>query len=138
MSGQLPESGTRGGPPPPAESSSAWRALWALLRQRCPRCHQGRLFRGWVGMNDPCPVCGLIFQREEGYFLGAMYVSYLLGAVFLGGAYLLATALLPHWNEYLILAGLFLPYLLLTPVVFRYSRGVWIYFDRWVCPGDAS
>jgi uncharacterized protein (DUF983 family) len=117
---------------------SGWRKVWALVRLRCPRCGEGRMFRGAFAMNDPCPVCGLIFQREEGYFLGAMYVSYLLGAVVLGGAYLLATALLPHWNEYLILAGLFLPYLLLTPVVFRYSRGVWIYFDRWVCPGDAS
>jgi hypothetical protein len=83
-------------------------------------------------------VCGLIFQREEGYFLGAMYVSYLLGAVLLGGTYFLATWLLPGWNEYLILVGLLVPYLLLTPLVFRYSRGVWIYFDRWVCPGDAS
>ena len=33
-------------------------------------------------MNDPCPVCGLVFEREPGYFLGAMYFSYAL-AVFI-------------------------------------------------------
>jgi hypothetical protein len=89
-------------------------------------------------MNDPCPVCGLIFQREEGYFLGAMYVSYLLGAVLLGAGYFLGTSLLPRWHDHVILVGLFLLYLPLTPAIFRYSRAAWIYFDRWVCPGDAS
>ena len=36
------------------------------------------MFRGVFAMNDPCPVCGLLFKREEGTFLGAMYVSYVL------------------------------------------------------------
>jgi hypothetical protein len=27
-------------------------------------------------MHEYCPVCGLKFEREEGYFLGAMYISY--------------------------------------------------------------
>jgi len=67
----------------PRETGSAWRQLGALARLRCPRCHKGRLFHGWFGMNDPCPVCGLILQREEGYFLGAMYVSYGLSVSFL-------------------------------------------------------
>jgi hypothetical protein len=30
-------------------------------------------------MYDSCPVCGLRFLREAGYFLGAMYISYTLG-----------------------------------------------------------
>ena len=27
-------------------------------------------------MNQRCPVCQLLFEREPGYFLGAMYISY--------------------------------------------------------------
>jgi len=27
-------------------------------------------------MNDRCPACDLKFEREQGYFLGAMYISY--------------------------------------------------------------
>jgi len=27
-------------------------------------------------MHERCPVCRLRFEREEGYFLGAMYISY--------------------------------------------------------------
>src|SRR4051794_3870638 len=70
-------------------------ALWALLRQRCPRCHKGRMFRGTFQMNDPCPVCGLIFQREEGYFLGSMYASYVIGCAILTPLYFLLAHLLP-------------------------------------------
>src|SRR5262245_38918403 len=69
--------------------------LWAILAQRCPRCLTGRVFRGTFAMNDPCPVCGQIFQREEGYFLGAMYVSYVLGCGIVGAAYLAVVAFSP-------------------------------------------
>lgn len=112
--------------------------LVGMLRQRCPRCGEGRIFRGSFAMNDPCPRCGLIFQREEGYFLGAMYVSYLLASAAMIGFYFALRALLPDGNG-LVLAQLagaaFVP---LVPAVFRYSRVVWIYFERGGCPGDAS
>jgi len=80
----------------------------------------------------------LIFQREEGYFLGSMYFSYLLGAILLGASYLLAIWLLPEWNGYLLFGLILIPYFLLTPVLYRYARTIWIYFERWGCPGDAS
>jgi hypothetical protein len=82
-------------------------------------------------MNDPCPVCGLVFQREEGYFLGAMYVSYFLATVLMTAAYFLATWLFPDWNQYAVIAGVILLYLPLTPLAFRYSRTIWIYYERW-------
>ena len=122
---------TAADPSPPRATVSAWAKLWALLRLRCPRCCRGRLFRGWFEMNDPCPVCGLVFQREEGYFLGAMYVSYFLATVLMTAAYFLATWLFPDWNQYAVIAGVILLYLPLTPVAFRYSRTIWIYYERW-------
>src|SRR5438874_1856275 len=56
-------------------------ALSSILRQLCPRCRSGRIFRstiywGFPKMHDCCPACGLHFNREPGYFLGAMYISY--------------------------------------------------------------
>ena len=49
-----------------------------MLRLRCPRCLAGRVYRGLLTMNERCPQCGLTFEREPGYFTGAMYASYLL------------------------------------------------------------
>jgi hypothetical protein len=89
-------------------------------------------------MNDPCPVCGLIFQREEGYFLGSMYTSYILSCGLLTIFYSLAVVLLPGWDSILLAAVAMLPFLPFLPAVFRYSRVLWIYFDRAVCPTDLS
>jgi uncharacterized protein (DUF983 family) len=110
----------------------------AIVRARCPRCWKGRIFRGSVTMNDPCPVCGLIFQREEGYFLGAMYCSYLISSVVLGVLYFVCAALLPNLRgEVLVLVAL-VPFFPLVPAVFRYSRVLWIYVERAGSPLDDS
>ena len=58
-------------------------AFEGIRRELCPRCRQGQLFRlpvwrGPIAMHDRCPVCGLKFEREPGYFVGAMYMSYAL------------------------------------------------------------
>ncbi len=60
--------------------------LAAVFRQRCPRCRLGTIFRysifrGFPNMRERCSVCDLKFQREEGYFLGAMYISFGLALV---------------------------------------------------------
>jgi len=111
-----------------------WGGLWAIIRQRCPRCRTGKMFRGVFTMNDPCPVCGMIFQREEGYFLSAMYVSYFLGAALLVPFYFLAGALFPALGSASLAFVALLAYLPWAPAVFRYSRVIWVYVDRAVDP----
>jgi hypothetical protein len=96
------------------------------------------MFRSMFTMNDPCPVCGLIFEREQGYFLGAMYISYAIGLVFLVTFFFIATALLPGWNGIVVALVAVVPYLPFIPAVFRYSRVLWIYYDRYICPSDLS
>lgn len=122
--------------PVEARPRRSW--FMALLTQRCPRCREGKIFKGWVAMNDPCPVCGLLFQREEGYFLGAMYFSYLLGAAILIPLYFLLSSLLPDWDGNLIALLSLVPYLPLLPAVFRASRVLWIYFERFGDPNDTA
>lgn len=45
------------------------------LLGRCPRCGQGGLFRRWFTLVPTCPRCGLRFEREEGYWVGAMTLN---------------------------------------------------------------
>ncbi len=51
---------------------SAW---MGILHHLCPRCRTGRIFgtsifRIFPRMHERCPVCGLKFEREQGYFSG--------------------------------------------------------------------
>jgi hypothetical protein len=82
-------------------------------------------------MNAICPVCGLRFEREPGYFLGAMYFSYPLSVPILGFLMLALHLLFPEMR-FEFVAGLatlgFVPF---VPAVFRYARVLWIYFERW-------
>jgi ABC-type transport system involved in cytochrome c biogenesis permease component len=88
-------------------------------------------------MNEACPECRVIFGRENGYFTGAMIVSYILGVPLIAALALLVAAV-THWSPEIsiLIAGLlFLP---LVPPIFRYSRVVWMHFDRMVDPSLES
>ena len=57
--------------------------LTAITHELCPRCRAGKIFRGplwrtYLATYERCPACNLKYEREQGYFLGAMYFSYLL------------------------------------------------------------
>ena len=84
-------------------------------------------------MYECCPVCGLRYEREQGYFVGALYVAYALAVPTLT-LLTLAVWLATRWPlSKVLLAGsaLLVP---LTPVVFRYSRVVWLHLDYHVEP----
>lgn len=104
----------------------------AILKQRCPRCLQGKVFVSLLRMNQCCPECGLTFEREPGYFVGAMYVSYSLAIV----------AVVPTWrvmvlmgvSDWGILLAIGFQLVLCSPLLFRYSRVIWLHFDQLIHP----
>ena len=104
-------------------------ALQRAFLLRCPRCGKGKLFKGVFAMNKRCPVCNYKFEREEGYYTGAMAINLVISEL-LVAAYILPISV---W------AGLdpkvpFIPILLLSsplPVLlpllfFRPTRGLWV------------
>ena len=100
--------------------------LYAVLLQRCPLCLEGRMFRRLFAINPTCPVCGHRFEREPGFFQGAMYVSWVLGV---GEALVLALAamflLAPVIGLPGAIATVVVVHLACVPVLFRYSRVIW-------------
>lgn len=50
-------------------------ALARGLAKRCPVCGHGDLFASYFTIRESCPGCGLVFEREDGYWLGAMIVA---------------------------------------------------------------
>lgn len=67
-------------PAAPGNEPAAVSALWRGVTRRCPRCGSGGLFAGWFTIRDRCPRCRLRLQREEGGFLGAMTINYVVTA----------------------------------------------------------
>jgi uncharacterized protein (DUF983 family) len=54
------------------------------IRKRCPRCGGGDLYPTWFHMVERCPTCGIRFEREPGFFVGAYLVNFAIaiGALF--------------------------------------------------------
>ena len=76
-----------------------------------------------------CRECGLKYEREQGYFLGAMYISYGL-ALILIVAISVVLWLLTSWSierDIVIASLLFLPF---VPVLVMMARVLWIHMDR--------
>jgi hypothetical protein len=84
-------------------------------------------------MNIQCPICSLKFEREEGYFLGAMYIGYLLGlVVIVGFAMLLWLGLhVRLYSSFIWGMILFLPFVVPVTIL---ARVLWIYLDQAIDP----
>jgi uncharacterized protein (DUF983 family) len=110
----------------------------SITRELCPRCREGRIFRGplwrtYLAMNERCPYCGLKFDREPGYFLGALYFSYALSIP----PVLVLVLLLWWWTGWrfdVVIAAAFVAYLPFVPAMTRFARVLWLHLDRHLDP----
>src|SRR5437773_11613943 len=101
------------------------RALGRAIRLRCPRCGATPLFRGWFRMAESCALCGLRFERAQGYFVGAIYVNYAVTAVLALGLFFLLWGLTALSTAAEL--ALVLPLVIVFPLwFFRYSRSLWL------------
>lgn len=57
---------------------SSIRAIALGFRKRCPRCGERDTFVAWFQTRAACPRCDLRFAKEEGGFLGAMTLNYVV------------------------------------------------------------
>jgi len=106
--------------------------LVAILLLRCPHCLQGRVFYGLFKMHETCPVCGIQYDREEGYFTMAIFVGYCFYLVLLIPlAFWLYRQGLPLWQ---LMAIVIVVSIALILPVFRYARVVWLHIDELLSP----
>ncbi len=107
----------------------------AVLSCKCPRCRKGKMFKkplynliDFNKMYQFCPVCGLKYEVEMGFFWGAMYVSY---AFNVGQSFIIGVLTFIFLNDpppltycLVIVAGI----LLFLPFNFRYARSLMLHY----------
>jgi uncharacterized protein (DUF983 family) len=86
-------------------------------------------------MHAECLVCGLTFEREQGYFVGAIYVNYGATALLLvAGFFALERFTNISLAQQLLLWGAFA---IVFPLgFFRHARSLWMTLDHIVNPAE--
>jgi len=108
-------------------------ALRRAANLACPRCGARTLFRGAFAMHETCAVCHLTFEREPGYFIGAIYINYAVTTLISIAGFLLldAYAGLSLTTQLLLWSA----FAIVFPLLFyRYSKSLWLAIDHLFSP----
>ncbi len=108
------------------------------LRLRCPNCGRGLLFRRWFAMRPECTICWLSYFREEGYYLGAMFLNFIFSALLI--IFIYCVLLLLRFSTLTdvsttrqVLAWIGFGTFLCLGLV-RHSYSLWLGLDFWISP----
>jgi uncharacterized protein (DUF983 family) len=108
--------------------------LWGL-KLRCPACGLGRLYRSPFRMNSQCEYCDLVYEREQGYFVGGIYIN-VIGTESLLLGTLLVYGLITGTVNQTILTVLIALALILPLIFFHHSRSLWMAIDHILNPPE--
>ncbi len=99
------------------------------------------MFRSRFKLLDKCPSCHVTYWPESGYYVGAMYLNFIVWSLLLAPVYaaslLLAprTAFLAAWKVLVIWVG---GGALLLLALVRYCYSLWLALDFWLTPWEAG
>ncbi|MCL4263152.1 MAG: DUF983 domain-containing protein [Anaerolineae bacterium] len=84
-------------------------------------------------MYRTCAQCGIVYERERGYFMMSVFVGYVMSffvviPVLIG----LYMTIRPSLNGYLI--GAVVTLVLAIPLIFHYARVIWMHLDELMDP----
>lgn len=109
--------------------------FYSIFTNTCPKCHQGKVFSNpnpydlarFDHMEKSCSHCGNVYEKEPGFFYGAMYVSYALMAGWFMVTWLI-DSLFIHTDLLYFTIFIGISVLLFAPLTFRVSRILWMNF----------
>jgi uncharacterized protein (DUF983 family) len=101
------------------------------LTRRGARCGGGKLFSRYLTMVDDCPTCGLHFEREEGYWGGALAINIIATGGLFCIVFVIALVITIPEVPVAPLLAILVPIALFGPIVYYpFSKTVWVAVDR--------
>ena len=116
-------------------SGGTGRRLLRAVVARCPLCGSNGIWRSFGQLHATCPGCGYRFEREPGYWAGALTVNIgvamaLFFVVFVGGLFLFWPDV--PWTGLLIAT---LVAMAVAPIaLYPQSKTLWVWVDQLVHP----
>ena len=129
---------TDGGPGAGSTSIPLGRLLVRGATLACPACGARGHFRHWVRMTDRCHRCGLVFERIEGHWIGAIGLNTIVSFGALLVFLIVAVALtLPDIPVAPLVAGNIVVAAVVPVLFYPASRTLWTAVDIAMRPLEA-
>jgi uncharacterized protein (DUF983 family) len=103
--------------------------LRRCLKLRCPACGRASIVERPFHLKQRCTACGVVFKREEGFFVGAIMANVIATEVLILVVYLLSL-LITNLNEQKMLTVLFVIGLLFPLAFYHHSWSLWLGLDH--------
>jgi uncharacterized protein (DUF983 family) len=106
-----------------------WMILKRALLLRCPRCGKGKIFRRRFTTYENCSVCHLVFEREEGFYTGAVAINLVVSELLITAfavPFSIWAALNPGVPFIPLIIALSPLPVLLPFLFFRHTKSLWI------------
>jgi uncharacterized protein (DUF983 family) len=97
----------------------------------CPVCGDDSIVKAPFRLKDRCSSCRASFQREQGFFVGAILVNVVTTELVILLAYLASLPVINGYYQY-VLALLFLIAVSFPVGFYHHSWSIWLTFDHLV------
>jgi uncharacterized protein (DUF983 family) len=106
--------------------------LYSITKFKCPRCHVGEFFVSHpydlskIGdIKEHCSECGLKYEKEPGFYYGAMYVAYALGVALFVTLWASFNLFFPFVSVGIQILVIILATVFLSPIMYALSKIIW-------------
>jgi len=102
--------------------------LWRCLKLQCPVCGRASLVQRPFNVKHGCDVCGAIFKREEGFFVGAIMANVVATEMFILVTYFVL--LLARFGDQTMLTILFVMAVGFPLAFYHHAWALWLGMDH--------
>jgi uncharacterized protein (DUF983 family) len=103
--------------------------LWRCLKLQCPACGRASVFEKPFNLKAHCTACGVIFKREEGFFVGAIMAN-VVATEFLILVVYFSCLLLTNLDDQTMLTVLFVFGVTCPLAFYHHSWSLWLGLDH--------
>jgi uncharacterized protein (DUF983 family) len=106
--------------------------LYSIFKSKCPKCNEGKFFVSHpydlskVGdIHENCDKCGLKYEREIGFYYGAMYVAYALGVALFVTFWVSFNLFFENISLAWQIGSIIVGTIVLSPYIYALSKIIW-------------
>ena len=103
--------------------------IWRSLKLRCPVCGRAAIVARPFNLKHRCDACGVIFKREEGFFVGAIMANVVATELIIVAIYLACIAL-TNLNEQVVMTTLFVAGVSFPLAFYHHAWALWLALDH--------